>query len=379
VTATVRRRLRIALVIVLIAAGGYAAARIKRDFWDFEVIHKAGSRVIAAEPLYRPNDGHYQYKYWPIFAVAMTPFATIPVEVGKVIWYTLTVACLVIFVNQTIRALPDRRLSVQLLTWAALLLTGKFIVKELVNGQTNVMLGVLVMLALAAAERGQRVRAGMFVALAAFAKPYGLMFVPWIAATQGIAGLAGALGMLVAGWMAPALVYGWQGNLSLLSEWYRTVVQTTPPNLVIAENISFATMWAKWIGVGPAAAALATATALVSFGGALWLWIGRNRVSRPGYLEIGYLLVLIPLISPQGWDYVLVAAMPAYVCLVDRFGRSSRSWQLATAVGFFLTSFTIYDLVGRTLYFALMSSSAVSVGALLLCGSLLRLRLSGVS
>lgn len=373
-TTSLRRRLRIALVVVLIAAAGYTAARIKRDFWDFEVIHKAGSRVIAAEPLYRPNDGHYQYKYWPIFAMAMTPFATIPVEVGKVIWYTLTVALLVVFVNQTTRALPDRRLSVQLLTWAALLLTGKFIVKELVNGQTNVMLGVFVMLALAAAEGGHRIRAGIFVALAAFAKPYGLMFVPWLAATQGVAALAGALGMLVAGWMAPALVYGWQGNLTLLSEWYRTVVQTTPPNLIIAENISFATMWAKWIGVGPTAAALASATVLVTFCGALWLWFSRKSVPRPGYLEIGYLLLLIPLISPQGWDYVLVAAMPAYVCLVDRFSGNARGWQLVVAVGFFLTSFTIYDLVGRTLYFALMSSSAVSVGALVLAASLIRLR-----
>ena len=371
-----RRSLLITLVVVLIAAAGYATARIKRDFWDFEVIHKAGSRVMAAEPLYRPNDGHYQYKYWPIFAMVMVPFATIPVEAGKVIWYTMTVALIVVFVNQCVRALPNRRLSVQLLTWSALLLTGKFLVKELVNGQVNVMLGVLVMLSLAAAERGQRVRAGVFVALAAFAKPYGLIFIPWLAFTQGLVAFAGAVGMLVVGWMAPALVYGWQGNLELLSEWYRTVVQTTPPNLIIAENISFATMWAKWIGVGSVAAALASATGLLCLCGAAWLWIGRRSVTRPGYLEIGYLLVLIPLISPQGWDYVLVAAMPAYVCLVDRFGDRPKVWQLATALGFFLTSFTIFDLVGRTVYFSLMSLSAVSVGALLMCASLLRLRLS---
>jgi hypothetical protein len=379
VTTPVRRRLRIALLVVLIATAGYAAARIKRDFWDFEVIRQAGTRVVAAEPLYRPSDGHYQYKYWPVFAVAMVPFTVVPVEVGKFLWYTLTVALIVVFINTSVRTLPGRRSSVQFLTWWTLLLTGKFIVKELINGQTNVMLGVCVMLALVAAERGQRLRAGIFVGLAAFAKPYGILFVPWLAVTQGVVALAAAVATLAAGWMAPALQYGWHGNLTLLAEWYRTVVETTAPNLIIAENISLATMWAKWIGVGRPAAALAAATVLVTLGGALWIWMQRGKVARPGYLEIGYLLLLIPLISPQGWDYVLVAATPAFVCLVDRFRGGSPAWQIVTALGFVLTSFTIFDLLGRTLYIWLMSVSGVSVGALLLAASLLRLRTSAAA
>jgi hypothetical protein len=264
---------------------------------------------------------------------------------------------------------------VQFLTWWTLVLTGKFIVKELINGQTNVMLGVLVMLALAAAERGQRLRAGAFVALAAFAKPYGLLFLPWLAVTQGVVALGAALATLVAGWLAPALVYGWDGNLTLLAEWYRTVVDTTAPNLILPENISFATMWAKWIGPGPVAAALALATVFVSLAGAVGLWFVRGNVTRPGYLEVGYLLLIIPLISPQGWDYVLIAATPVYVCLVDRFRGNTPGWQLMTALGLVLTSFSVFDIMGRALYIWLMTVSGVTVGALLLCASVIRLRL----
>ena len=87
------------LVVVLVAAAGYATARLRRDFWDYEVFQRAGARVIAAEPLYRPDDGHYQYKYWPAFALAMVPFAVLPAEVGKVIWYALTVTLIVVFVR----------------------------------------------------------------------------------------------------------------------------------------------------------------------------------------------------------------------------------------------------------------------------------------
>jgi hypothetical protein len=373
-----RRPLLIPLVVVLIAVAGYAAARMKRDFWDFEVYRRAGARVIAAEPLYRPDDGHYQFKYWPGFALAMVPFAAMPPEAGKVLWYALTVALVAVFIRESIRVLPDRQSSVPFLAGWTLLVTGKFLVKELVNGQTNVLLGMLILLALAAVQRG-RLRAGVLVAAAAFVKPYALLFLPWLAAAQGIAAVGVALAALVAGWIAPAAVYGWHGNLTLLLEWYRTVVETTSPNLLFPENISFAAMWAKWIGVGPAAAGLAAVTTIASLALAVLLWSRRAQVSRPGYLEVSYLLLLIPLISPQGWDYVLLVATPAIVCLIDRFRGSPRSWQIAIASGFLLTSFTIYDLLGRTLYLSLMSLSAITIGALLLAAGLVRLRLAAAA
>ena len=371
-----RRRLLLALIVVAIATGGYVTARVKRDFWDFEVFRTAGSRVLAAEPLYRPDDGHYQFKYWPAFALAMTPFAAMPPEAGKAIWYALTVALVAVFLTLCIRGLPDRRSSTQFLMWWTVLLTAKFLVKELVNGQTNVLLGVLVVLSLAAVEQGRPVRAGVLIGLATFAKPYALLFVPWLAAAQGAAALGAAVATLAVGGMAPAAVYGWQGNLQLHAEWYRTVAETTSPNLMFPENVSFAAMWAKWIGPSSVASNLAGVMVAASLAVALVLWVRRRTVSRPGFLEVGYLLLLVPLISPQGWDYVLLVATPAIVCLVDRFRESSKGWRATAATGFLLTSFTIYDLLGRTVYLHLMSLSVVTVGALLLAACLVRLRLA---
>jgi uncharacterized membrane protein len=99
-------------------------------------------------------------------------------------------------------------------------------------------------------------------------------------------------------------------------------------------------------------------------------------VASPAYLEFGLLMLLVPLISPQGWDYVLLLATPAIVCLVDRFDAASNAWRIATALAMAFTSFTIYDLLGRTLYSWLMTLNVVSVGALALfaCLALLRRR-----
>jgi hypothetical protein len=82
----------------------------------------------------------------------------------------------------------------------------------------------------------------------------------------------------------------------------------------------------------------------------------------------------VALISPQGWDYVLLIGLPAYVCLVDRWMDLSPPWRAVAAIGIFLTSFTIYDLLGRAVYLPLMRWGVVSVGAVLIAATLVRLR-----
>ena len=88
-----------------------------------------------------------------------------------------------------------------------------------------------------------------------FVKPYALVLLPWLAWTAGWRALVVFGLVLAAGLLLPAATYGWNGNLTLLHEWYRTVTDTTGPNLLGAETISFASMWAKWLGPGPTAVA----------------------------------------------------------------------------------------------------------------------------
>ena len=105
----------------------------------------------------------------------------------------------------------------------------------------------------------------------------------------------------------------------------------------------------------------------------------RRHVAEPNYLEGAYFFVLVPLLSPQGWDYVLVVALPAYMCLVDRWRDLSPAWRAAALVGVFLTSFTIFDLLGRSFYTLLMQLAAVSLGAVLVAACLVHLRWRAVA
>jgi hypothetical protein len=343
------------------------------------VYQTAAQRVLAGEPLYRAEDGFYQYKYWPAFALAMAPFAYLPHELAKFLWFAISAGLIAWLIARSVRLLPDRRLSERALVWWTLLMTAKFIVRELCNGQTNALLAVLVLAALGALRAERTLAAGALLGAAVFAKPYALVLLPWLAVTHGRRALLASAAVVAAGLLVPALIYGWRGNLTLLGAWYGTVSSTTDETLAVRENMSFASLYGKWLGPVPVAYALALMSSAAAGLVALWAWWRRDRTARPDYLEIGLLLLLVPLISPQGWDYVLLIATPALVCLIDRIGALTAPWRAATIGGFLLTSLMIFDIYRRALYVALTDSGAMTVGGVLLVLALARVRGRGLA
>ena len=369
-----------AITFVLVVAAAYGILRFKRsELVDFVVPRTAAVRFLAHEPLYRPEDGHYQYKYLPAFAAAMVPFTWVSTEVAQATWFTLTWAMAVAFVRLSLYALPDRRLSSRVLMWLTALLCGKFLFKELAFGQFNLPVGLLMVGAVIAAQQGRRLTSGVAVAAGVFVKPYALVWVPWLVRTIGWRALASFTLVMAAGLALPVVSYGWEGNLTLLHEWYRTVTETTRPNLLVADNVSFASMWAKWIGPGPQATNLALGSAVTAMAAGALVMLRRRLVAEPNFLEASYFGVLITLLSPQGWDYTLVLGLPGFMLLVDRWRDLSMAWRAIALAGFFLTSFTIFDLLGRTIYIRLVELSAVSVGAVLIAACLVRIRWKGLA
>jgi hypothetical protein len=245
-------------------------------------------------------------------------------------------------------------------------------------GQTNILLGALLMGGLLATEVDQYRGAAVLIALAVFVKPYALLLLPWLGFSYGISALVVALGVIGAGLALPAVFYGWSGNAELLAAWFRTVTATTEGNLLGADNISLAAMWAKWIGVGPLAAGLAAVTTGVLLGLVAITWLRRQHITYPDYLEYALLMLLVPLLSPQGWDYVLLLGTPAVVCLLDRWSEMSRPWKGVTLGALTLMGLTVFDLLGRALYGQMMAMAVVSVAAIGTAVAVAHLRWKGL-
>lgn len=349
--------------------------RVSREMVDFEVYRTAGSRAIAAQPLYQETDGHYTFKYLPAFAVAMAPMAALGTDAARVSWFALSCALLVLFLRWSAVAMPARRWSVRSLVIVALVLMAKFYAHELTLGQSNLLLGVLLLAGLGALQIESPKLAAVCLGLAVFVKPYALILLPWLVVSHGlVAGVVGGLTIL-AGLLVPAVLYGWSGNLDQLAGWWHIVSTSTAPNLLGADNVSLAAMWAKWLSPGPLAAILAAVTAIVLLAVAATVWRQRKGLVEPDYLEFALLLLLIPLISPQGWDYVLLLATPAVMLIADRWRELATPWKWASGTALLVMGLSLFDLMGRAAYTQFMAWSVISVCAIIVAATLAQIRL----
>jgi hypothetical protein len=351
------------LVLVVVSVAAFTR-RSHREMYDFEVYRVAGARAAAAEPLYRAEDGHWQFKYLPAFAVAIAPLAQLTPVAARAVWFFLSVGLVVLLVNRSLALLPDRRRSAAFLVWLTVLAMGKSYVREVGLGQSNVLLAVLVLGAVACWYRRREVAAGALLAVATVVKPYAVLFLPYLAARRPRSGVVSYVAVVLAALVLPALQCGWSGNLDQLIGWWTVVTSSTAPNLAGQDNVSIAGMFAAWMGVGPTAAWLSAGTGLALVLVCGWAVRRGARMTSPEYLDAALILFLVPLLSPQGWDYVLLVATPAVMLLIDRLDefRPAARWLLFASLA--LAGLAFWDVLGREPYRALMMSRVVTVGAL---------------
>ena len=370
---SVTARLSIAAA-VLAALVALFADKIAAKMPDFEVYWRAGSRAAVAEPLYREEDEHFQLKYLPAFAVLAIPLAMLPLTVAKAIWFGITAGLIPVLLALSLALLPARRKPPWLLALVTFVLMAKFYGHELVLGQVNVLLAVIVSVGvlLAATDRG--VGAGWLFALAVIIKPYALLFLPWLAAQGAIRALAAAAAGILVAVVLPVPLYGWQGTIALHVDWWRTVTMSTAPNLLNADNVSLAAMYAKWIGSGTISTVLAAGTAAGLLALAAVTFLMRRGLLRPEGLEAALLLTLIPLLSPQGWDYVFLIATPAAMFVVNYDRDLPSVVRLGAWLALGIVAFTLYDVVGKRVYGLFMAAAVVSVCYLVVIGAIATLR-----
>jgi Glycosyltransferase family 87 len=370
-SARTRALLGVLAVVSLVAV---FTTRVSRKMPDFEVYRTAGSRALAAEPLYRADDGHFQFKYLPAFAVLASPLALVPLTAAKGGWFAVSAVLMLVLLGLSVRAMPEVRRPPALLLVITFLAMAKFYAHELVLGQVNLLFAVLVVLAIVWMRSGRDAAAGVLLALAVVVKPYAVLFAPWLVTRRNrTAFVSMAAGLLVL-LLLPIARYGWDGNLRLLGEWWQTVTSTTTPNLTNPDNVSLSAMFTRWMGPDSPAPILAATTGGILLVLAAVVMAGRGSLTAPDTLEGSLLLLLIPLLSPQGWDYVLLIGTPAVMLLVNDVSSLPRGLRVATVVAIAVIALSIYDLIGRAAYATFMGLSLITVCVVIEVAALVALR-----
>src|SRR6187401_1510506 len=120
-----RFRWLVVLALIVLSVVAYTA-RIQHEMVDFLTWRQSAVRALHAEPLYRPEDGHYQFKYLPAFAIIMAPLGVLDEEAGKMLWFACSIALLAALLRWSVACLPERRLPQQTLVWITIILMAKF-------------------------------------------------------------------------------------------------------------------------------------------------------------------------------------------------------------------------------------------------------------
>jgi hypothetical protein len=367
---------------VALAAALLFGLRIRRDMVDFAVNYSAGDRLIHGETLYRTTDEHYQFKYSPFCAMIYAPLALLSPTAAKAVWFFFVIAATAGLIILPARLLsgPNGRLAQGAAIGAGLLLM-KFIFREIQLGQINAIITALLLLMILNLQNDETKRspfrivaAGLLWGLATALKPYAVIFLPYFILKRRWNILWPALLVLGASLFAPAVYYGFAGNLTVHEEWISTLSRSTPGLLASQDNVSILALLVKWTGdrglSQPIYAFVVLLLAVFVFA-----FIRRGRGLPKALLpEAALLLLLIPLISPLGWDYTFISAILAVALLLQYFKHFPRLGRIILGANLAVIAFALYDLLGRRLYAGFMTASVPTINFLLLAGFLAYLR-----
>jgi len=305
--------------IVIVLGVWLFVAKASQRMPDFEVYWRAGTRAAAAEPIYRASDADYQLKYFPAFAIVAIPLGLMPLDTAKATWFALSAAALLALFPLSLRLLHERRQPAWLLIAVLLIGLGKYYAEDLVLGQINTVVMLVAACAILALNRGREALAGVLVAIAIVLKPYALILAPWLVARRRWPSIVAlAIGLLIA-CVLPAGVYGVDGTLDLYRGWWHTVTSTTDGTLLHSDNVSLASLWAKRLGIGSAAATLATVNARHAPGRMIFSFLMVRVLSESGRL------LTAPAAVAAGAVVALQDAPVARAQLQARPGRRRRA------------------------------------------------------
>jgi hypothetical protein len=376
---TTRLGLVVALGLVFLAI---FLLKAKNEMADFEVNYKAGHRLAMGETLYRTSDSHWQFKYSPFSAFLYLPLSFLPLPVAKGLWYVLILASMgCIFVLTTGMASSLSRLSPFGPALLAVVVLAKYLLRELQLGQINALITAILTAMIwllvrddPVSSRRRACLAGLLWGLATALKPYAVIFLPYFALKKKGRLLAAGFLTIAVTLIIPAGFYGFRGCIAVIGEWGSTLARSTPLLYASQDNVSLLGFFVKWtnhivlsyILYAVSVALLALLTLLTIFRG--------KRLSKPNLLEGALLLLLIPLISPLGWDYTFLSSYPAIVLIFIGWRAFPKPARVLLAVNFAIIALSLYDLIGRKFYTAFMSWSILTIDFLVVAGALIMLR-----
>lgn len=399
-------------VLVAVAAIIFASQWVRvilRPQGDFALHWLFGARFRAGEPLYA---GNMHVPYPPFWALACTPLSILPMPTMRALLYPFGIVPLAgllwILRDLTRRHFPIGGGRLFWATAAALILSSRFLIRELPDNGVNLALVALSWLAILLWARGRDRLGGTCLGLAIALKCTPALFLAYFAWKRQWRMVICTTLAALAFTLSPAIFMGRQGYVEHMRTWaarcLRGVSEPDPMIGVLGEeevkNVSLRPGLARFLMRVPREHKgfiphpwrfefldLAPATAgLVVKGVAIAILAGiarrfRAQVRRRDDLgilwECALVSVLLLLLSPITWRQHCVGVVPAfYLIAATAASRGSPPRSVLGALGIYVLLVLVLDrgLIGRDLTLLLDGYSATmwALLALLAAGLMCR-------
>jgi len=406
---------KIALYVILtIVILGFFRHTLHRGMNDFDVVHRAATRVLHTENLYNFEDGHYLYKYSPFFALLVAPIGLLPLSYASFLWLLGMCISLFFVIRMAKKMIMGDKSPPEYFYLLSLLLASKFLVREIRLGQTDFLILLFIFLCLLFApasggifnQRGKEFVAGIFLALAVLIKPTALIFIPYFLYKKKFRSVASTIFMSLIFLMLPSLVYGFSKNMKLLLGWKTIISASSPPLLAVDMNQSIFAFFYRLLTPAPyevnilnlsytAVNAIVWVTIVGLFLLLLFLnrksgAIGKSFVHNKESIEYSLLFIFMALFSPLGWfqnysSSILAIMILVYYALETKFSKiplkagKDKSIIIMLALFFILVDAINFETVGRRLNDLSLYLSFISWGIFILIASLSKLRYSKIA
>jgi hypothetical protein len=280
----------------------------------------------------------------------------------------------------------------------SLLLASKFLTREITLGQTDFLILLLIFLCLNFVQHEKEFLGGIFLTISALIKPTSLIFIPYFLYKKRFKVTGSTIAMSLVFLLLPSLVYGFPGNIKLLSDWRNVMSVSSPPLLSNDMNQSIFAFFYRLLTFPPyevnilnlsytTVNAFIYATIVGLFLFLLFLnrkskIIEKSFVHNKESIEFSLLLIFMALFSPLGWfqnysSSLLAIMILVYYVLEMKF--KDRFILFMVILFFILVDFINFETVGRRFNDLSLYLSFITWGIFILIACLSKLRLSKIA
>lgn len=199
-------------------------AYVRGETGDFVHFYDAARGVLKGEHIYTYGEMETElrwYAYLPLFAVLISPLAVFSMSVAGSLWAVANVCMLVTMMlvgaRECVRRLdlPSDRGTTPAVMLVAMLPFLDKIRQGIELGQTDILIGLCMVLGLAWADR-RPILAGVVLGIATNVKLQGLIFLPYLLVRRRWRQAGALIASSVAFALGGSLLWGWQRNLEYL-------------------------------------------------------------------------------------------------------------------------------------------------------------------